>query len=140
MDSDYTDGDFIEIRRHQLEDYISSIILQQPFLYATGLNAFLFAAEGHFASAKIDTQSIGRYLNAPIRFELESEIEKATYTLLNFAEGGGLDGEEAVPIELLCSCAGIAFITMIKGGFFFSGRVGTGLVMARLPDGRWSAP
>lgn len=140
MDSDYTDGEFIEIRRHQLEDYISSIILQEAFLYATGLNDFLFSGEGQFATAKIDTQSITRYLNSPVRFQLESEIEKATYTLLNFAEGGGLDGEEAVPIELLCNCAGLAFITMIKGGFFFSGRVGTGLVMARLPDGRWSAP
>lgn len=29
---------------------------------------------------------------------------------------------------------------MIKVGFVFTGRVGTGLVVARLPDGRWSAP
>lgn len=29
---------------------------------------------------------------------------------------------------------------MMKGGFFFSGTVGTGLVVARLPNGVWSAP
>lgn len=32
------------------------------------------------------------------------------------------------------------FLTVIKVGFVFTGRVGTGLVISRLPDGRWSAP
>lgn len=32
------------------------------------------------------------------------------------------------------------FLTVIKVGFVFTGRIGTGLVVARLPDGRWSAP
>jgi lipid-binding SYLF domain-containing protein len=34
----------------------------------------------------------------------------------------------------------LQFLTVIKVGFVFTGRVGTGLVVARLPDGRWSAP
>lgn len=29
---------------------------------------------------------------------------------------------------------------MLKGGFLFSGRIGSGLLIARLPDGSWSAP
>ena len=29
---------------------------------------------------------------------------------------------------------------MIKAGFVFSGKAGSGLVIARLPDGSWSAP
>ena len=31
-------------------------------------------------------------------------------------------------------------LSVLKGGFLFSGRVGSGLVIARLPDGSWSAP
>ncbi|KAJ8575612.1 hypothetical protein ON010_g3603 [Phytophthora cinnamomi] len=34
----------------------------------------------------------------------------------------------------------VVFLTVIKMGFVFTGRMGTGLVVARLPDGRWSAP
>lgn len=31
-------------------------------------------------------------------------------------------------------------MTVVKAGFIWSGRVGTGIVIARLPDGSWSAP
>lgn len=34
----------------------------------------------------------------------------------------------------------IAIITILKAGFLWSGRAGAGLVVARLPDGTWSAP
>ena len=34
----------------------------------------------------------------------------------------------------------IAVITIVKAGFLWSGRAGTGLVIAKLPDGSWSAP
>ena len=30
--------------------------------------------------------------------------------------------------------------TILKAGFVFSGKAGSGLVIARLPDGSWSAP
>ena len=42
--------------------------------------------------------------------------------------------------ELLWGCTGIAFLTVVKGGFFFSGTLGTGCVVGRLRNGRWSAP
>jgi lipid-binding SYLF domain-containing protein len=35
---------------------------------------------------------------------------------------------------------GLAVFTILKAGFVFSGKAGTGLVIARLPDGSWSAP
>ena len=35
---------------------------------------------------------------------------------------------------------GFAFITIVKAGFVFSARAGTGVVIARLRDGTWSAP
>lgn len=35
---------------------------------------------------------------------------------------------------------GFAVFTVVKAGFMFSGKAGSGLVVARLPDGSWSAP
>ncbi|PVU96748.1 hypothetical protein BB561_000986 [Smittium simulii] len=45
-----------------------------------------------------------------------------------------------IPSDVLDKCKGIAVLTVIKGGFIWSGRLGTGLVIAKLPDGSWSAP
>lgn len=39
-----------------------------------------------------------------------------------------------------CSQQGLAILTVIKAGFLGSARFGSGLVVARLPDGSWSAP
>lgn len=42
---------------------------------------------------------------------------------------------------LRCSwCSGLAVFSVLKAGFVFSGKAGSGLVIARLPDGSWSAP
>lgn len=35
---------------------------------------------------------------------------------------------------------GVVFLTIVKAGFMFTGRYGTGLVVAKLPDDTWSAP
>ena len=35
---------------------------------------------------------------------------------------------------------GLAIFTVVKAGFVWSARVGSGIVVARLPDGSWSAP
>lgn len=35
---------------------------------------------------------------------------------------------------------GLAVFQVLKAGFVFSGKAGSGLVIARLPDGSWSAP
>jgi lipid-binding SYLF domain-containing protein len=55
-----------------------------------------------------------------------------------------IEGGDTLPAELLWGCTGLAFLTVVKGGFFFSGTCGTGCVVAKLPDGRgghrWSAP
>ena len=39
-----------------------------------------------------------------------------------------------------CSIRAQAFLRVTKAGFAFSARFGTGLVVARLPRGGWSAP
>ncbi len=102
----------------------------------------------------VDRRSWARYFNAPIQFSLEAEIKKAAFTLYNFCSDNVL-GKDSIPRELLWSAKGLAFLTLIKCGLFFTARVGSGLVIARLDNGegeeggegsmqsrppRWSAP
>lgn len=51
-----------------------------------------------------------------------------------------IDRRQIIPPEILQNAKGLAIITVLKGGFLFSGRIGSGLLIARLPDGTWSAP
>lgn len=72
-----------------------------------------------------------------VDFYLEKEIKKAATMLYSFKNSLG---EEKIPRELLDIAKGVVFFTIIKVGFMFTGRYGTGLVVAKLPDGTWSAP
>ncbi|PVU85321.1 hypothetical protein BB560_007061 [Smittium megazygosporum] len=47
---------------------------------------------------------------------------------------------KVIPEEALSNCKGIAILTVVKGGLTWSIRYGTGILVARLPDGGWSAP
>lgn len=47
---------------------------------------------------------------------------------------------DLIPPEVLRNAKGLAIITVLKAGFLFSGRAGSGVVVARLPDGSWSPP
>lgn len=89
---------------------------------------------------QVDRDTMERYLNVPIQFDMRSEILKATHTLLNFCDDNAIEGSDSVPRELIASAWGLAFVTTMQAGFFFSARVGSGLVIARTPDGGWSAP
>lgn len=51
-----------------------------------------------------------------------------------------LSANEVIPPEVLKNARGLAIITVLKAGFLFSGRAGSGVIVARLPDGGWSAP
>lgn len=46
----------------------------------------------------------------------------------------------AVLQSLLSSAKGLAIITVVRVGFLFTVRGGSGLIVARLPEGGWSAP
>ena len=48
--------------------------------------------------------------------------------------------EKVIPPSVLANAKGLAILTVIKAGFLGSARFGSGLVIARLPDGSWSAP
>ncbi|POM62671.1 hypothetical protein PHPALM_28134, partial [Phytophthora palmivora] len=52
----------------------------------------------------------------------------------------GASADRAIPVAFLQKAHGLAVMTVIKAGFLVSGKIGTGLVVAKLPDGSWSAP
>ncbi|KAG0036457.1 hypothetical protein BGZ82_004169 [Podila clonocystis] len=48
--------------------------------------------------------------------------------------------DNIIPSDILSKAQGLAIFTVVKAGFLFSGRAGSGIVVARLEDGSWSAP
>ncbi|KAF9214109.1 hypothetical protein BGZ59_004312 [Podila verticillata] len=48
--------------------------------------------------------------------------------------------DNIIPGDILSKAQGLAIFTVVKAGFLFSGRAGSGIVVARLEDGSWSAP
>lgn len=61
--------------------------------------------------------------------------------LASFVKPNQLAGpNDVIPPEVLRNAKGLAIITVLKAGFLFSGRAGSGVVVARLPDGTWSPP
>jgi SH3 domain-containing YSC84-like protein 1 len=48
--------------------------------------------------------------------------------------------EHAIPRRVLRNAKGVAILRVLKGGFGVSGRLGDGVVIARLPGGGWSGP
>lgn len=90
------------------------------------------------ANQETVVDEVSKIPNLPsIDFYLENEIKKATRMLLCLRN---TLGEETIPRELLEISKGVVFLTVIKAGFMFTGRYGTGLVIAKLSDGSWSAP
>lgn len=46
----------------------------------------------------------------------------------------------SIPKAVLQQAKGLAVFSVVKAGFVWSGKAGSGVVTARLPDGSWSAP
>ncbi|KAF3936966.1 hypothetical protein ABW19_dt0208216 [Dactylella cylindrospora] len=80
-------------------------------------------------------------INNPLPASLQSECRKASRVLASFIDPRQAFGpDKIIPPSVLANAKGLAVITVLKAGFLFSGRVGSGLVIARLPGGGWSAP
>ncbi|KAF3909390.1 hypothetical protein AA313_de0201143 [Arthrobotrys entomopaga] len=80
-------------------------------------------------------------INNPLPASLNSECRKASRVLASFIDPRQSFGpDKIIPPSVLQNAKGLAVITVLKAGFLFSGRVGSGLVVARLSDGSWSAP
>jgi len=87
----------------------------------------------------VDTDSQAVLL-PQMNFFLENEIRNATVMLSRMSGQSGEAAGSQIPKEMLETAHGVAFLTILKVGFGFSGRYGTGLVISRLPDNTWSAP
>lgn len=70
---------------------------------------------------------------------MEGAVRAAGLTLEHLFNPN-VEHDKRIPIDLLHQAKGIAFLTVLKAGFIWTGKVGTGVVIAKLPDGRWSAP
>jgi len=80
-------------------------------------------------------------VNTPLPQDLAEECKKAAKILNSFIDPVAAKGpDKVIPPNVLQKAKGFAIFTVIKAGFLFSGRVGAGLVVARLEDGTWSAP
>ncbi|XP_036398733.1 SH3 domain-containing YSC84-like protein 1 isoform X1 [Megalops cyprinoides] len=80
-------------------------------------------------------------MNNPIPSNLKSEAKKAAKILREFTEISNRTGpDKLIPAHVIAKAQGLAIISVIKAGFMITARGGSGVVVARLPDGRWSAP
>ncbi|KAJ3185098.1 hypothetical protein HDU87_002664 [Geranomyces variabilis] len=80
-------------------------------------------------------------VNSPLPSDLASECRKAAKTIQSFIKPEkGRGPDQLIPPHIIANAKGIAVLTVIKAGFLFSGRAGSGLVVARQTDGSWSAP
>ncbi|GAA5850536.1 hypothetical protein JCM5353_009027 [Sporobolomyces roseus] len=79
---------------------------------------------------------------ALVSFKLENECQKAAKTLQSFlADPNHPESAlNAIPKAVLNKAKGFAIFTVLKAGFVWSGKAGSGVVIARLQDGTWSAP
>lgn len=80
-------------------------------------------------------------INNPLPSSMRSECKKAGKILTSFVDPRQAFGpDKVIPPSVLANCKGLAVITVLKAGFLGSGRLGSGIVVARLSDGSWSAP
>ncbi|OJJ45445.1 hypothetical protein ASPZODRAFT_70066 [Penicilliopsis zonata CBS 506.65] len=77
----------------------------------------------------------------PLPSSLSSECKKAGKILASFVDPRQAFGpDKIIPPEILEGAKGLAILTVLKAGFLGSARFGSGVVVARLADGTWSAP
>lgn len=79
-------------------------------------------------------------LNSPIPVKLQDECRKASKIIRSFVDSGNNGLDKVIPRQVLERAQGFAVFTVVKAGFLFSARGGSGIVIAKLDDGSWSAP
>jgi hypothetical protein len=74
-------------------------------------------------------------LAMPVHAAMQDDVDQAVTIIERFQE----IPEKAIPTAVMRGAKGLAILTVTKGGFIFSGRGGTGIVVARTEKG-WSGP
>ncbi|TMW59031.1 hypothetical protein Poli38472_007176 [Pythium oligandrum] len=107
----------------QLHQYQDQLVAQ----YAQANNENIHEARGR--------------IHVPYSNSLFKECQNAADIVGNFfRDDWGSAKDRSIPVAFLQKAHGLAIMTIVKAGFLVSGQVGTGLVVAKLPDGTWSAP
>ncbi|KAE9371936.1 DUF500-domain-containing protein [Stipitochalara longipes BDJ] len=65
---------------------------------------------------------------------VQKESDKAAQILKSFISKG------KIPTEAITNAKGLAIFSAIRAGMYLAGSGGSGVVIARLPDGTWSPP
>ena len=98
-------------------------------------------ATRHNSIADGSQDSFTRYCNSPLRFTLGGEVRKAAYTLQNLFDGVNFWERDSEFFDRNVAHAdALLFVTLAKVAFIGGLQGGTGLLVARLRDGTWSAP
>jgi SH3 domain-containing YSC84-like protein 1 len=81
-------------------------------------------------------------INNPLPKDIATECTKCANIITKFIkpETGKVAIDTVIPPTILANAKGVAILTVFKAGFIMSVRAGSGLVVARLPNGDWSAP
>src|SRR5512132_1861103 len=74
-------------------------------------------------------------LAMPAQAAMQEDVGQAVTIIERFQE----IPEKAIPTAVMRDAKGLAILTVTKGGFIFTGRGGTGIVVARTEKG-WSGP
>ncbi|XP_068017405.1 SH3 domain-containing YSC84-like protein 1 [Melanerpes formicivorus] len=76
-------------------------------------------------------------MNNPILSNLKSEAK----ILRDFTEITSRNGrDKIIPSHVIAKAKGLAVLSVIKAGFLVTAKGGSGIVLAHLPNGTWSAP
>lgn len=71
---------------------------------------------------------------------MNGQVHKAYKVMLKLLHPKFVSKDQQIPIKILQRAKGVAFITVVKAGFIWSGSCGSGIVIAKLEDGTWSGP
>ncbi|KAI8077379.1 uncharacterized protein B0P05DRAFT_544796 [Gilbertella persicaria] len=80
--------------------------------------------------------------NSPIPGTLAEECAKASRILEQFIAKEEMENgfDTIIPVSVFKQAKALAIFTIVKAGFLVSGRLGSGILVSKQPDGRWSAP
>ena len=71
-------------------------------------------------------------VNNPLPSDIHSEVAKCTSIIDRFVKPEkGQPVDKVIPPNILADAKGLAILTVVKAGFVFSGRAGSGLVIAK---------
>ncbi|TPX77174.1 hypothetical protein CcCBS67573_g01546 [Chytriomyces confervae] len=74
-------------------------------------------------------------MNSPLPQDITAECRKAAKIIESFIVPKKTGLDQVIPPQIIAQAKGIAILSVIKAGFLFSGRGGSGIVVARLDDG-----